>query len=202
MAQTARLTSCSGRFQLVMQPDGNLVLYDGTPVPNNALWATHTNSATVATMQSGGNFVLQDASAKQLWSSGTGGNPGAYLHLQDDGNLVVSLGGSALWATGTNGCTHENGIGQTYSDCAPRGQPGDPTTYSRSMAGEAASAWGHGGGADATCGSSSCVSVFFPNFINSECAAWCYSGSLAGRVIDVIQTSSTCCPSGSDGTWN
>ena len=35
-----------------------------------------------------------------IWHIGTHGNPGAYLVLQDDGNLVVYEGDAALWNTG------------------------------------------------------------------------------------------------------
>ena len=39
-----------------------------------------------------------------LWASGTAGNAGAELVVQNDGNVVVySAAGAALWATGTNG---------------------------------------------------------------------------------------------------
>ena len=40
-------------------------------------------------------------SGSPLWASGTQGNPGAYLALQTDGNLVIySHGGNMpLWAT-------------------------------------------------------------------------------------------------------
>ncbi|MDL2079000.1 NBR1-Ig-like domain-containing protein [Streptomyces sp. GXMU-J15] len=96
------LTSGNGRVRLVMQGDGNLVLYrtdDGAP-----LWATDTwqQPATHAVMQGDGNFVLYTDEEKPLWASGTDGNPGAWLVLQDDGNLVVyAASGAALWASGT-----------------------------------------------------------------------------------------------------
>ena len=39
-----------------------------------------------------------------LWSSGTFGNPGATINMQDDGNLVIySTSGQALWSSGTSG---------------------------------------------------------------------------------------------------
>jgi hypothetical protein len=37
-------------------------------------------------------------------------------------------------------CTHDNGVGQTYQLCVPLGVPGDPTTYSLTMAVAAANA--------------------------------------------------------------
>lgn len=54
-------------------------------------------------MQADGNLVLyRDGGA--LWSSGTQGQNGANATVQTDGNFVVySAGGSARWASGTNG---------------------------------------------------------------------------------------------------
>lgn len=92
--------SCDGRFSLIMQPDGNLVLYQGS----KALWSSKTSgtAANRAVMQSDGNFVVYEPS-RARWASGTDGNPGAWLAVQNDGNVVVySAAGSPLWATGTS----------------------------------------------------------------------------------------------------
>ncbi|MBC7973379.1 MAG: hydrolase [Myxococcales bacterium] len=96
------LSSCDGRFVLVLQSDGNLVLYKDGSIP---LFATGTNgqSAHFAPMQGDGNFVLYSTSLQPLFSSGTHGFPGAFLALQDDGNLVIYRDGVALWSTGTHG---------------------------------------------------------------------------------------------------
>ncbi|MFJ1794080.1 glycoside hydrolase domain-containing protein [Kitasatospora griseola] len=67
-------------------------------------------SGTVAlTMQEDGDLTLrQRDDGRLLWSSRTGGHPGAYAVQQDDGNLVVydvreggPWAGAALWSTGT-----------------------------------------------------------------------------------------------------
>ncbi len=89
-----RLTSPSGRVVTVLQGDGNLVTYrDG-----RAVFASRTRGATVAVMQGDGNLVLyreergptgQVTRLTALWSTRTGGNPGARVVTQDDGNLVV-----------------------------------------------------------------------------------------------------------------
>jgi hypothetical protein len=96
------LTSCNGDYTLIMQGDGNLVLYQGS----TALWASNTagTAADEAIMQGDGNFVVYTSAGSPLWASGTAGNPGADLVVQNDGNVVVySASGAALWATGTNG---------------------------------------------------------------------------------------------------
>lgn len=91
------LVSCDGRFELVMQGDGNLVLYQG----NTALWhsQTHGQPGHVAVMQNDGNLVVYTEDLQPLWNSGTYGHPGSVLRLQDDGNLVIYDGATPLWWT-------------------------------------------------------------------------------------------------------
>ncbi len=95
-------------FTLTMQSDGNVVLYNTQPKP---LWATHTGPGQFTPsgliMQTDGNLVLYDTSGQPHWESNTPGNPGAFLNVQDDGNLVVYREGSttqtannALWDAG------------------------------------------------------------------------------------------------------
>ena len=51
-----------------------------------------------ALLQTDGNFVVYDASGVGRWSSGTAGNPNAYLAMQDDGNLVIYRSdGQPVW---------------------------------------------------------------------------------------------------------
>jgi len=91
--------SADGRFRLVYQVDGNLVLYQGS----NPLWASATYGTTLGfvAMQADGNFVVYD-STRAVWASDTWGHPGAFLVVQDDGNTVIySPGSSPLWATNT-----------------------------------------------------------------------------------------------------
>ena len=58
--------SCDGRYYLIMQGDGNLVLYyNNAPYGcSQALWQSHTSGtdAVIAIMQGDGNFVLYNAS--------------------------------------------------------------------------------------------------------------------------------------------
>ena len=51
-------------------------------------------------MQSDGNFVIYGPNGA-LWATNTSGNPGAYLVVQGDGNLVVYKP-VPIWATNTN----------------------------------------------------------------------------------------------------
>jgi len=91
--------SADGRFRLVYQVDGNLVLYQGS----NPLWASATYGTTpgFVAMQADGNFVVYDSTGA-VWASNTWGHPRAFLVVQDDGNTVIySTGSSPLWAANT-----------------------------------------------------------------------------------------------------
>ncbi len=104
------LQSDYGVYTLTMQPDGNVVLRDNASTP---LWRTGTGGGQFDPrdfiMQTDGNLVLYDTSGQPHWASQTSGNPGAFLNVQDDGNLVVYRAGStsqtannSLWAAGTS----------------------------------------------------------------------------------------------------
>ena len=84
--------SCDGRFRLIMQTDGNLVLYGMVSgQQSTALWYTSTQGtgAQKAIMQTDGNFVVYDASNNARWLTWTHNHPGAHLAVQNDGNVVV-----------------------------------------------------------------------------------------------------------------
>jgi hypothetical protein len=91
-----------GWLTLVMQGDGNLVLYRTQTM--KPLWASNTDGQPVdhVVMQGDGNLVAYTAAGVPLWASNTDGNPGATATLQEDGNFVIyGPAGNALWATNT-----------------------------------------------------------------------------------------------------
>jgi hypothetical protein len=91
------VVSGSGALSLIMQTDGNLVIYR----PGVATWAVVTTpgSGAFLVMQGDGNLVLYDTS-KARWSSQTQGNPAARAVMQSDGNLVIyTPTDRALWAS-------------------------------------------------------------------------------------------------------
>jgi hypothetical protein len=93
------IASQDGRFRLVFQQDGNLVLY---APGNQPLWASNTAGHVVwdALMQGDGNFVIYDPHAHALWAASTAGHPGAWLIVQNDGNLVIyDAANHPLWAS-------------------------------------------------------------------------------------------------------
>jgi hypothetical protein len=95
------IESCDNAHRLVMQGDGNLVLYHG----KSALWASKTvgSGARMLAMQGDGNLVAYGAEGTVAWQSHTSGHPGAHLAVQTDGNLVLYAGSTAIWNTKTAG---------------------------------------------------------------------------------------------------
>jgi surface antigen len=93
--------SPNGEYRLLMQADGNLVLYFRT----RDVWSTHTNghSGARASMQSDGNLVVYAADGAALWNSGSAGHAGARLDVQDDANVVIyAQDGSATWSSNSS----------------------------------------------------------------------------------------------------
>lgn len=94
------LKSVSGKYQFVLQGDGNLVLYGPT---KKALWANNRFDSDRLIMQGDGNLVTYRDSGSPTWASNTVGR-GGQLVVQNDGNVVVyAKGGGAVWATNTTG---------------------------------------------------------------------------------------------------
>jgi hypothetical protein len=96
------ISSCDGRFTLIQQGDGNLVLYQ---IGSKALWSTQTNGkpGDTTVMQEDGNLVIYGASGA-IWSSGSYNHPGAWLSLDDHGALIVfDVKGQPIWWNGTGG---------------------------------------------------------------------------------------------------
>ena len=120
------LKSDNQQFTLIMQTDGNVVLYNSQSRP---LWWTNTGGGMINprefVMQTDGNLVLYDTSGGSgaaRWNSHTEGHPMAFLNVQDDGNLVVYKAGAdreiaanALWAAGSNGPSG-SGPGQPWQE--------------------------------------------------------------------------------------
>ena len=95
------IVSADGRIQLILQADGNFVLYGPQGHP---LWSTGTvrRPSQRVIMQEDGNLVIYDGNNSAVWVSGTGGYPGAKLINQNDGNQVIyGPGGQVLWASNT-----------------------------------------------------------------------------------------------------
>jgi hypothetical protein len=57
--------TCDTGGHVVLQGDGNLVLYDSN---NSPCWASGTNSATYLNVQNDGNLVLYDSGDSPVWA--------------------------------------------------------------------------------------------------------------------------------------
>jgi hypothetical protein len=119
------ITSRNVMNMLIMQTDGNLVLYGG----GRPLWFSGTggSGATKLVMQIDGNLVLYRANNTPVWWSGTGGRGASSAVLQDDGNFVIytNSGGIPTWFTGTGGHPSPAYFGSdrlTSNQAVPAGQ--------------------------------------------------------------------------------
>jgi LysM repeat protein len=124
-----KLTSSNGKYTLIMQGDGNLVLYAESNTP---VWATRTQGkgAIRASLQDDGNLVLYTKEEERrfrrdvpvaVWASQTSGE-NVRLILQDDRDLVIyTADGRALWASGTALA------GEAAAPAAPTEAPAAPT---------------------------------------------------------------------------
>lgn len=103
MTPNAAITSCDGRYSLVMQADGNLVLY--RVGESRARWSSGTGGrgSSNAALQSDGNFVIY-AGSTATWASNTSGRAVAAVFVQNDGNVVMyGYQGEVFWTTNTRG---------------------------------------------------------------------------------------------------
>lgn len=102
MREGSYLESGDGRFKMVVQGDGNLVIYQN----GRSIWASNTGGKGTPgfklAMQSDGNLVMYGGSGV-LWASNTDGKgTGPYnLVMQNDGNLVIYDRSGVVWATNT-----------------------------------------------------------------------------------------------------
>jgi hypothetical protein len=103
-------------FELDMQDDCNLVLYDaldrnGCDIRDRfqwrVLWKTDTNdkapqdSCYLDLQPEDSNLVLYTDNRRPLWASNTSGSGADRLDMQTDGNLVMYQGSRAVWSSNT-----------------------------------------------------------------------------------------------------
>lgn len=132
----------AGRYRLVMQTDGNAVVYaDGTRVRFQT--RTDGNPGARLVIQTDGNLVVY-AGKRALWHSRTHGNPGARTVIQSDGNLVLYRPDQRpLWHLGVDVMRQPAAGVYAMRPGLAVGTCGSPDNLARSMAG-ARSLW-HGG---------------------------------------------------------
>ncbi len=86
--------------KLIMQADGNLVVYDEN---GRARWASRTSGENyTAEFQQDGNLVVYTAEHKPVWASNTSGHENSVLLFLENGNVTIQQGADVLWQTGTD----------------------------------------------------------------------------------------------------
>ncbi|MFF5475888.1 mannose-binding protein [Streptomyces sp. NPDC012935] len=87
----------TNRIRMVMQTDGNLVVYNEQSKP---IWASMTFGQNHrAIFQQDGNLVIHNAEDRPIWASQTWGHEGAQLVLRADAKVVIVHNGSVVWST-------------------------------------------------------------------------------------------------------
>lgn len=129
-----------GNYTLVMQGDGNLVLYrttGGKPLSavaaSDAIWSTSTydNVTKFAWMQPDGNFVLYTGDMRATWASNTNTGEPNFVRVNDNGTLSMHTpGGNVIWMVGT----------QTVAPITSDAERNDPEAAARQVAATAAAA--------------------------------------------------------------
>jgi hypothetical protein len=153
---------------------------------------TITNSVS---WSSGGSAI-----ASMSGNTATGVNAG---NTTITATLGAVVGGTSLNVT----CRfHDNGLGQQYSDCNPRGTPGIAPTYNSIMAQEAALAWPSAGAiSTAVCGGGSTSPYqVVEDQTSTRVAVWAYTGlqGQAGHVFLNTSSNVAHCPTEADPAWN
>jgi hypothetical protein len=107
------------RYRMVMQSDGNAVIYDGSV----AIWASHTNRpGSTLEMQTDANLVVYGPGHVALWATNRTGPNNSYLQGQNDGNFVIyAPNGTPLWASKSSGNTNQQ-LAQRLIDMQRSGQ--------------------------------------------------------------------------------
>jgi hypothetical protein len=87
----------TNRIRMVMQTDGNLVVYNEKGKP---IWASMTFGENHrAIFQGDGNLVIHNGADRPIWASKSHGHAGAQLVLRADAKVVIVYNGAVIWST-------------------------------------------------------------------------------------------------------
>jgi hypothetical protein len=110
------LPTCPGNPQLINQTDGRVMFYQ----ENKPRWGTSYYFSTGSLiMKADGNLVFYDNAGQRLWSTNTGGNPGAWLGTEGCNLVIRHPDGRQLWASNTRCVTESCGSLQPYDALYP-----------------------------------------------------------------------------------
>lgn len=101
LASGQALYSGDNAYYVIMQTDGNLVIYRAG---GGSTWASNTSGsgATRAVMQTDGNLVLYNTRNQPVWSSNTSGNPHPYLYVDGSWGGIRMSKVVVSWASNTS----------------------------------------------------------------------------------------------------
>lgn len=99
IARGNRVWSTNKLYEMVLQDDGNLVIYRQGDGP---IWAAGTYGKVVKNLifQPDGNLVVYDINNRPVWATNTQGKGAGYMSLQNDGKLRIYRGSDSalLWS--------------------------------------------------------------------------------------------------------
>ena len=90
------IASPNGIYSVGLDNSGDLILARN----GQRIWSVGSVGAEKAYMQSEGNLVLRGPDRQLTWNARTGKHPGAYLQIDDAGQVAVMLNDSSLWIGG------------------------------------------------------------------------------------------------------
>ncbi|WP_448612970.1 hypothetical protein [Modestobacter sp. URMC 112] len=94
-----QVTSPNGRYHVVLQHDGNVVVYHSAT--GRPLYSAGSYGGWLLRMQADGNLVAYRGDGIPLWATGTWREGPSWVAMQDDGNLVVyRADGTPSWRSG------------------------------------------------------------------------------------------------------
>ncbi|KAG5666765.1 hypothetical protein PVAND_014775 [Polypedilum vanderplanki] len=100
LVEDSSIKSANGEFFLIMEKNGNLVIYaTNQKVP---IWATNTDKTggKRVCMQADSDFNMYSHSNTLIWSSKTKGLNGTYVKLQNNGKLeMFTKADKKVWET-------------------------------------------------------------------------------------------------------
>jgi hypothetical protein len=105
LAQDQGISSPNGRYKLIMQPDGNLVLYEYVGNTVTPRWRSGYYAPGDAPfylrMQNDGNLVVYNKNNNAIWATNVATQAPAYWYLavRDNGIFEVMDGSSSKWSS-------------------------------------------------------------------------------------------------------
>jgi hypothetical protein len=111
MGRNAFRSSPNGRYSVGIDASGNFIMRDDA----KEVWRLRDESGTAVTsidrvsMQTDGTLAMRNSAGRLSWGSGTSGNDGATMQIDDGGRVSVVFKGTPLWLDGIPRGKYVNG---------------------------------------------------------------------------------------------